>query len=58
MFDANVGAVETAIYHRDAFPAGAEIHGPAVVGQTDATTLIPPGAVARVDDHGNLLITV
>ncbi|MEZ5100720.1 MAG: hydantoinase/oxoprolinase family protein [Thermoleophilia bacterium] len=58
IFDASVGAVETAIYHRDSFPAGAEIHGPAVVGQTDATTLIPPGAVARVDDHGNLLITV
>jgi N-methylhydantoinase A len=58
VFDADAGPVETAIYHRDSFRAGAEIHGPAIVGQVDATTLIPPGAVAHVDDHGNLLITI
>jgi N-methylhydantoinase A len=58
IFDAAEGAVETAIFRREDFAAGAEIRGPAIVGQVDATTLVPPGAVARVDDHANLLITV
>ena len=58
VFDAGEGPVETAVYRRESFPAGIEIEGPAIVGQVDATTLIPPGSVARVDDYGNLLITV
>jgi N-methylhydantoinase A len=58
VFDAGEGAVETAIYRRESFAAGAVIRGPAIIGQVDATTLVPPGAVARVDEHANLLITV
>lgn len=58
VFEADAGAVETAIYRRDSFPAGIEIEGPALVGQVDATTLIPPGSVARVDEYGNVLITI
>jgi N-methylhydantoinase A len=30
--------------------------GPLLVDEYDATTLIPPGASARLDDHGNILI--
>jgi N-methylhydantoinase A len=58
VFRADEGAVETAIYRREAFPAGVVIEGPAIVGQVDATTLVPPGTSARVDEHGNLLIAV
>jgi hypothetical protein len=29
-----------------------------VIGQVDATTLLPPGSSARVDEYGNLMITV
>ncbi len=58
VFDANEGRIETAVYRRDDFTAGATIDGPAIVGQNDATTLIPPGSTARVDEYGNLLITV
>ena len=43
---------------RSDFGAGAEISGPAVIGQVDATTLLPPGSSARVDEYGNLMITV
>lgn len=47
---------EAAIYTREALPLGAEIVGPAVIQQIDATTVIEPGAVARVDAIGNLRI--
>ncbi len=43
-FGVEDGPVETAVYRRDDFGAGAEIAGPAVIGQVDATTLLPPGA--------------
>ncbi|TNC11031.1 hydantoinase/oxoprolinase family protein [Methylobacterium terricola] len=49
---------EAAIYAREALPLGAEISGPAVIQQIDATTVIEPGAVARVDAIGNLRIRV
>jgi N-methylhydantoinase A len=58
VFRADEGAVETAIYRRETFPAGITIEGPAIVGQVDATTLVPPGTAARVDEYGNLLIAV
>jgi N-methylhydantoinase A len=58
VFRADDGPVETAVYQRETFPPGIVIEGPAIVGQVDATTLIPPGALAKVDDHANLLITI
>ena len=50
--------VETTFWLRDRLPAGEPFPGPAVVLQRDSTTVIPPGSVARVDDAGNLIITV
>ena len=58
VFDATSGPVETAVYDRDALVAGIEIEGPAIVGQVDATTLLPPESLARVDEYGNLLVEV
>jgi N-methylhydantoinase A len=58
VFSADEGPLETAVYRRDDLPAGFELAGPAIVGQVDATTLIPPGAAARVDEHANLVIKV
>ena len=49
---------EAAIYTREALPIGAEIAGPAVIQQIDATTVIEPGATAQVDAIGNLRIRV
>lgn len=57
VFRADDGPVETAVYRRETFPAGCQVQGPALVGQIDATTLLPPGSSARVDEYGNLLIT-
>jgi N-methylhydantoinase A len=47
---------ETAIYDRLALPVGAVIPGPAILEQPDATTVVDPGLVARVDDFGNLIV--
>jgi N-methylhydantoinase A len=58
VFAPDEGAVETAIYRRESFPAGIMIEGPAIIAQVDATTLVPPAAVAEVDEFSNLLITV
>ena len=48
------GFVPTAIYERARLPLGARLAGPAIVEQSDTTTVIPPGVTALVDDAGNL----
>jgi len=47
---------ETALYDRLTLPAGAEVAGPAILAQPDATILIEPGFAGRVDRFGNLII--
>jgi N-methylhydantoinase A len=49
---------EAAVYAREALPLDAVINGPAIIQQIDATTVIEPGATARLDAIGNLRITV
>lgn len=46
----------TAIWSRLELPIGAVISGPAILEQPDATTVVEPGLVARVDALGNILI--
>jgi N-methylhydantoinase A len=48
---------ETTIWSRLDLPAGAEIAGPAILEQPDATVVVDPGLAARVDRLGNLVIT-
>jgi N-methylhydantoinase A len=47
----------TPIYRREALLADHLIHGPAIVDQLDATTVILPGQSARTDRFGNLIVT-
>jgi N-methylhydantoinase A len=47
---------DTAIFARLDLPAGATIEGPAILEQPDATTVIEPGLVGRVDALGNLIL--
>lgn len=49
---------EARVYAREKLPPGVAIAGPAVIEQVDATTVIEPGAVAVVDDIGNLRVRV
>lgn len=49
---------ETPVYDRERLPLEAEINGPAILEQLDATTVINPGDVAAGDVHGNIIITI
>ena len=49
--------LDTKIYQRERLDVGHEIHGPAIIEQLDATLVLPPGQVARVDDGKNIVIT-
>jgi N-methylhydantoinase A len=49
---------DTPIYQRDLLPLGAQFDGPAIVEQPDTTTVVYPGFTCRVDDAGNLLLTL
>ena len=51
-------AVQAAVYDRYALAEGFEIQGPAIIEEAEATTVIPPGDHVRVDETGNLRITV
>ena len=48
--------LDTPLYARDKIPVGAPIDGPAIIVQTDSTTVIPPGARATAESGGNLII--
>jgi N-methylhydantoinase A len=47
---------EALVYDRLLLPVGAEIAGPAILEQPDATVVVDPGLVARVDRLGNVVM--
>ena len=55
-FDQAAGFVETPCYARQRLSPGMMFHGPAIVDQDDATTVIYPHFHARVDPVGNLML--
>jgi N-methylhydantoinase A len=50
-------AIECPVYQRDKLDVGLTVPGPAILDQFDATTVICPGQVARVDEWKNLIVT-
>ncbi|MFQ5915027.1 MAG: hydantoinase/oxoprolinase family protein, partial [Nitrospinota bacterium] len=52
------GFVETRIYDRTRLGQGASLTGPAVIEQSDTTTVLPPGASGVIDEFQNLILTV
>jgi len=48
--------IPTAIYEREQLLASNRIAGPAVVEEKACTTIILPGYIGVVDDHGNIVI--
>ena len=46
------------VYRRDELAAGAKLKTPCIVTEYSATTLIPDGPRARVDESGNLIISL
>ena len=48
----------TPVYRRERLPEGAAFDGPAIVAQFDSTTVIEPSQSAKLDEFGNLLVSV
>ena len=48
---------DTPVLLRDRMHAGRTYDGPVVIEEESSTTVVPPGHRARLDDHGNMLIT-
>ena len=46
------------MYDRDKLQAGNRIAGPAIIEQMDATTVVLPDMVARVEPYLNLILEV
>lgn len=55
-FSGNGGWSEVPVYDRFSLDAGAQIVGPAILDQLDATTVIPPGDKAEIDEWHNIRI--
>ncbi len=49
---------QTVFYRREKLPIGQVVHGPALILQSDSTTVIPPACRVQADEHGNLIITI
>jgi N-methylhydantoinase A len=50
--------LDAPVYQRDLLAAGNMFQGPAIVHEYSATTVVPPGFEAKVDEHLNILIEV
>jgi N-methylhydantoinase A len=55
-FGHSAKTVECAWYERESLRPGAYLEGPAVVAEYSATTLVPPGWKARIDDWNCLVL--
>jgi N-methylhydantoinase A len=50
--------LDTAFYRRELLHVGQVVHGPAVILQTDTTTVVPPDSTIVSDGTGNLIMQV
>ncbi len=55
---ADIGEVNTPIHRRNQLAVGMRLNGPALVEETDSTTLIPPGGAFEVQSDGSLIVEV
>lgn len=56
--DGELSPFQTSFYDRSRLPVGEDIGGPAVILQTDSTTVIPPDCSVRVEESGSMIIKV
>ena len=54
----SAGFVDTPVYARTELAPGTSVSGPAILEQVNSTMVLPPGAVARADEFGSLVIDV
>jgi N-methylhydantoinase A len=53
-----VGWLDTKVVDRLGLAAGDEVEGPCVVEELDSTLVLAPGMRGRVDEVGNIVITL
>jgi len=51
------GFLKSPLYRRDLLSPGDTIEGPAMITEYTSATILPPGAIAKVDGYGNVVIT-
>ena len=56
--DDSLQSFDTVFYARDRLPLNEEMAGPAVILQTDTTTVVPPGCRFTARSDGNLMISI
>lgn len=56
--DGELRTVPTAFYERSLLPLDTPFEGPAIILQTDSTTVVPPGCTIVADAGGNLIIRI
>lgn len=56
--DGALESFQTPFYRRDSLPLDQSFDGPAIILQTDSTTVVPPGANAIVVKSGSIVITI
>ncbi|OLC16514.1 MAG: hypothetical protein AUH29_05040 [Candidatus Rokubacteria bacterium 13_1_40CM_69_27] len=52
------GYVDCPVYDRYRLAVGMSLTGPAIVEERESTTVLPPGAVATVDEYANLVVQI
>ncbi|HSV82732.1 MAG TPA: hydantoinase/oxoprolinase family protein [Ramlibacter sp.] len=58
VYDNSEQPLEARILWRPSLPPGFEVEGPAVIEESNSTTVLFPGDVARVTEHGHLVISI
>jgi N-methylhydantoinase A len=56
--DGRLQAIATPFYRRTMLPLGNEVAGPAIILQTDSTTVVPPDTTFTADAGGNLILRI
>ncbi|MGP8304285.1 hydantoinase/oxoprolinase family protein [Streptomyces inhibens] len=56
-FDAADGYVDATVYRRAALAPGDVVQGPTIIEEFGSTIPVHPGFTARIDTHGNVLVT-
>ena len=58
IFEDAAHPVDTRILWRPCLPPGFSVEGPAIIEESNSTTVVFPGDVARVTEHGHLVISI
>ena len=57
VYFSELGWNETAVFERSNLRPGAQFNGPAIVEEREATTVVVPDALARIDEESNIILT-